>query len=62
MTPPPTLPEIERLAMASQAPAVCPLDRANLRALIRYVRALEAELARFRAEADQGGDWRRMVL
>jgi hypothetical protein len=43
--PPPGLDEFEQHVMASDAPAVVLADRAFLRALLRYVRRLESDLA-----------------
>lgn len=48
-TPPPNLPEIEAHVMASECPALVISDRPAMRALIAYVRALEAQAARLRA-------------
>jgi hypothetical protein len=41
--PPDGLAEIEAAVMASEVPAVILLDRASMRLLLRYVRALERE-------------------
>ncbi|HXA23738.1 MAG TPA: hypothetical protein VNW90_15715 [Acetobacteraceae bacterium] len=50
--PPDGLGEIEAAVMASEAPAVILLDRASMRLLLRYVRALERE-----RERDVGSFW-----
>ncbi len=43
--PPPGLAEFEQHVMASDAPAVVLVDRALVRALLRYVRRLERDVA-----------------
>lgn len=45
LEPPPELSTFEAAVMASNAPAVLILDRGLMRDLLRYLRALEAELA-----------------
>ena len=42
--PPPSLAEFEQHVMAADAPAVVLIDRALIRALLRYVRGLEREV------------------
>ena len=54
MTRPAGLADIEQHVMASEAPAVCLIDRDNMRKLLAYVHFLEARQRRTVFASDEG--------